>query len=201
MSASLIPLQRIERKILLIRGQKVLLDSDLAELYGVTTKRLNEQVKRNSERFPKHFMFQLTQSEKDEVVANCDHLEKLKFSAALPYVFTEHGTLQAANILNSPTAIKVGILVIEAFLKLRALTASQSAIIKKLTQHEKQIGYLFQLMEELAASPKGKPYGTHKIGFLREENAAKLNSKSKQPLKIGGRKLRLPISNRHVKQS
>jgi hypothetical protein len=177
MTASLIPLQRIERKILLIRGQKILLDSDLAELYGVPTKRLNEQVKRNIDRFPKHFMFQLTQAEKDEVVANCDHLKNLKFSPTLPYVFTEHGTLQAANVLNSPTAIKVGILVIEAFLKLRALTASQSAIIKKLSEHEKQIGYLFQLMEDLASPPKESHYKTHKIGFLREENPKSLRGK------------------------
>ena len=170
---ALIPLQRIERKILLIRGQKVLLDSDLAELYGVTTKRLNEQVKRNSERFPKHFRFQLTQAEKDEVVANCDHLKNLKFSAALPHVFTEHGTLQAANVLNSDTAIKVSITIIEAFLKLRTLTASQTAILSKLAKHEQQIGYLFRLMEELAAAPVESQYKTHKIGFLRDEAKTK----------------------------
>lgn len=170
MTNSLIPLSRIERKILLIRGQKVLLDSDLAELYGVSTKRLNEQVKRNLDRFPKHFMFRLTQTEKTEVVAICDHLEALKFSPNLPYVFTEHGTLQAANVLNSPAAIKVGILVIEAFLKLRQLTAGQSTILKKLEEHEKQIGYLFQLMRDLANIPKEKQYKSHKIGFLKEEN-------------------------------
>ena len=81
---AVIPIGQIEQRILLIRGQKVMLDADLAELYGVTTKRLNEQVKRNRARFPKDFMFQLTAREKSEVVANCDHLSKLKFSPALP---------------------------------------------------------------------------------------------------------------------
>ncbi len=83
----LAPLEVIERKILLIRGQKVMLDSDLAKLYGVTTKRLNEQVKRNRSRFPEDFMFQLTADEKAEVVANCDHLSRLKFSPVRPCAF------------------------------------------------------------------------------------------------------------------
>jgi len=169
MTTSLIPLQRIERKILLIRGQKVLLDSDLAELYGVTTKRLNEQVKRNIDRFPKHFMFQLTNQELEILRSQFATTSNTKRRMP-PYAFTEHGTLQAANILNSPMANRVSILIIEAFLQLRALTGNQSAIIKKLEEHEKQIGYLFQLMEDLA-SPKTKDshYKTHKIGFLREE--------------------------------
>jgi hypothetical protein len=81
----------IEKRILFIRDQKVMIDSDLSELYGVTTKRLNEQVKRNKNRFPNDFMFRLSIEEKYEVVANCDHLKKLKFSPNLPYVFTEQG--------------------------------------------------------------------------------------------------------------
>lgn len=96
------PLETITAKILVLRGRRVLIDADLAALYGVTTKRLNEQVKRNTARFPADFMFQLTKKEKDEVVAICDHLENLKFSRARPYVFTEYGAVQAANILNSP---------------------------------------------------------------------------------------------------
>jgi hypothetical protein len=78
------------------------LDTDLANLYGVPTKRLNEQVKRNKERFPSDFMFVLTEAEKAEVVANCDHLKRLKFAATLPYAFTEHGAIQAANVLATP---------------------------------------------------------------------------------------------------
>jgi len=80
-----VPIERIEGAILVIRGEKVILDSDLALLYGVRTKRLNEQVKRNQNRFPVDFMFQLTEAEKSEVVANCDHLGKLRFSPALPF--------------------------------------------------------------------------------------------------------------------
>ena len=101
------PNELIMSKIILIRGQRVMISNDLAELYGVTTKRLNEQVKRNIDRFPKNFMFQLTVNEKEQVVANCDHLEKIKFSPYLPYVFTEHGIVMLANILNSERAIQV----------------------------------------------------------------------------------------------
>jgi hypothetical protein len=84
-----------------------MLDSDLAELYGVSTKRLNEQVKRNQDRFPADFMFKLTAKEKAEVVANCDHLGRLKFSPVLPRAFTEHGAIMAANVLNSSSAAQM----------------------------------------------------------------------------------------------
>ena len=103
-AASIIPDESIMNKILLIRGKKVIISNDLAELFGVTTKRLNEQVKRNIKRFPENFMFQLTEQEKDKGVANCDQLKKLKYSPYLSYVFTEHGTVMLANILNSDGA-------------------------------------------------------------------------------------------------
>jgi len=171
MTSSPVPLTRVEQKILLIRGQKVLLDTDLAELYGITTKRLNEQVKRNAERFPKHFMFQLT---KQELMERMSQIATSNFAAIMglrrsPYAFTEHGTLQAANVLNSPTAIKVSITIIEAFLKLRELTASQSAVMKKLGGHEKHIGYLFRLLKGLSAAPPDKHYQSSKIGFLKDD--------------------------------
>ena len=92
--------------ILTIRSQKVLLDADLAAIYGVPTKALNQAVKRNADRFPNDFLFQLTDEEKQEVVTNCDHLARLKFSKTRPYAFTEHGALMAANVLNSPEAVK-----------------------------------------------------------------------------------------------
>ena len=95
----------LERSILLIRGQKVILDSDLALIYGVPTKRLNEQVKRNRKRFPADFMFQLTVKEKAEVVANCDHLTKLKFSPGLPNAFTEHGAVMLASVLSTHSSL------------------------------------------------------------------------------------------------
>jgi hypothetical protein len=97
-----VPAERIENAILFIRGEKVILDSDLARLYGVTTKRLNEQVKRNRERFPEDFMFKLTSGEKAEVVANCDHLKKLKFSPVLPFAFTEHGAIMRGSPRGQP---------------------------------------------------------------------------------------------------
>jgi hypothetical protein len=106
---------RIEGRIQIIRGLRVMVDVDLATLYGVETKRLNEQVKRNRERFPADFLFQLTSAEKAEVVANCDHLQKLKFSKVLPYTFTEHGAIQAANVLASAQAVEMGIYVARAF--------------------------------------------------------------------------------------
>ena len=101
----------IESRILITREQRVIIDVDLAQLYGVTTKRLNEQVRRNIGRFPSDFMFSLSAAEKSEVVANCDHLAKLKFSMTLPHAFTEHGAIQAANVLGSPEAIQMGVYV------------------------------------------------------------------------------------------
>lgn len=89
---------RIEGRIQLIRGLRVMLDADLAVLYGVSTKALNQAVKRNVNRFPPDFRFELTDAEKAEVVTNCDHLKNLKFSRTLPYAFTEHGAIQAANV-------------------------------------------------------------------------------------------------------
>lgn len=94
----------IESRILLVRGEKVIVDADLAEFYGVPTKRLNEQVKRNRERFPGDFVFLMIAEEKQEVVAKCDHLSNLKYSKTLPYVFTEHGALMARS-LTSPEAV------------------------------------------------------------------------------------------------
>lgn len=102
----LLPSEAIERKILLIRNHKVIIDADLAEIYGVTTKRLNEQVKRNKKRFPEDFMFRLTRNEKNEVVANCDHLNKLKYSPNIPSAFTEHGAIMMASVLNSKVAVE-----------------------------------------------------------------------------------------------
>ena len=128
------PIELIATKILVIRGHRVMIDADLAELYGVPTKRLNEQVKRNPRRFPDDFMFQLTEAEKQEVVANCDHLNKLKFSSALPFAFTEHGAIQAANVLNSPQAAEVGVYVVRAFVRLRVLLASNKELAQRLSE-------------------------------------------------------------------
>jgi hypothetical protein len=125
----IIPDELIMNKILFVRGVKVMIDSDLADLYGVPTKRLNEQVKRNIKRFPDDFMFRLTEQEKQEVVANCDHLRLLKFSPNLPYVFTEHGAVMLASILNSDRAILVNIQIVRVFTRMRQLLESHSEIL------------------------------------------------------------------------
>jgi hypothetical protein len=104
-----VPMLPIESRFLLIRGQKVMIDADLAELYGVPTKALNQAVRWNTERFPADFMFRLTINEKQEVVTNCDHLANLKYSRTLPFAFTEHGAIQASNVLASSREFKTRI--------------------------------------------------------------------------------------------
>src|SRR3989304_8337677 len=99
-NTQVIPVEAVENKILLIRGQRVMIDRDLAGLYGVPTKVLNQAVKRNIEKFPADFMFILTKAEKDELVTNCDRFNSLKHSTSFPYAFTEHGALMLANVLN-----------------------------------------------------------------------------------------------------
>ncbi len=143
---SLVPMGRIERAIFVIRGQKVMLDADLAELYGVLTKVLNQAVKRNKERFPVDFMFQLTKEEKDEVVTNCDHLKRLKFSPTLPHAFTEHGAIMLATILNSPIAVQASIQVVRAFVRLRQMLASNAVLARKLDTLERKYDAQFKVV-------------------------------------------------------
>lgn len=131
-------LPRIEARIQVVRGLRVMIDVDLAALYGVPTKRLNEQVKRNRERFPSDFLFQLDANEKAEVVANCDHLDKLKFSKALPYAFTEHGAIQAANVLASTQAVEMGIYVVRAFVHLRQAASLHADLAQRLAELEEK---------------------------------------------------------------
>jgi hypothetical protein len=130
---------KIEQRILLIRGEKVIVDADLAEFYGVTTKRLNEQVKRNKDRFPEDFMFTLSEWEKSEVVAKCDHLANLKYSRVLPHAFTEHGALMAANVLNTRRAVEMSVFIVRAFVKLRMTIAGHKELGRKLAQLEKRL--------------------------------------------------------------
>ena len=126
----------LERRILWIRGYKVMLDRDLADLYGVSTKRLNEQVRRNGNRFPEDFMIRLTAHEKEEVVANCDHLAAIRFSPNLPYAFTEHGAIMLAAVLNSPRAVESSIQVVRAFVRIREMLAMHRGLGEKLYRLE-----------------------------------------------------------------
>ncbi len=133
---------QIKNKILTIRGLQVMLDSDLAVLYEVTTKVLNQSVKRNIERFPSDFIFQLTDDEKNELVTNCDHLQELKYSSQLPYVFTEQGVATLSGILNSKRAIDVNIQIMRAFVALRKFISSNAQIFQRLDRVEmNQIEY------------------------------------------------------------
>ena len=163
---SLIPMERIERAILSIRGEKVMLDSDLAELYGVSTGALNQAVKRNFGRFPPDFMFQLTATEKTEVVTNCDHLIQLRYSPHLPYAFTEHGALMLANVLNSERAAQTSVMVVRAFVRLRQMLASNAELARKLAalenKYDAQFKVVFDAIRQLM-SPPAKP--KREIGF------------------------------------
>ena len=144
---SLVVSESIER-ILTIRGQKVMLDADLAELYGVETRRLNEQVRRNSERFPEDFMFQLT----GEEFANL----KSQFATSswggrrkLPYAFTEHGAIMAASVLNTARAIEISVHVVRAFVHLRELVSGHKELSQKLNQLERKVGAHDRAIAEL----------------------------------------------------
>ncbi len=167
---SLVPMERIERAIFVIRGQKVMLDADLAELYGVLTKVLNQAVKRNKERFPVDFMFQLTKEEKDEVVTNCDHLKRLKFSPTLPHAFTEHGAIMLATILNSPIAVQASIQVVRAFVRLRQMLASNADLARKLDtlerKYDAQFKVVFDAIRQLMTPPEPK---RQQIGFIHKK--------------------------------
>jgi hypothetical protein len=136
-SPQLIPIESIERRIFLIRGHKVMLDRDLAELYGVTTKRLNEQVKRNRGRFPEDFMFQLSLEEGKSILALRSQFATLKRGWHLkyaPYAFTEHGVAMLSSVLNSQRAVQMNILIIRAFVALREMLATHKDLARKIEE-------------------------------------------------------------------
>lgn len=138
--------EKIESKIYFIRGQKVMIDYDLAALYGVSTKVLNQAVKRNINRFPEDFMFRLTRQEKEEVVTNCDHLKTLKFSPQLPHAFTEQGVAMLSSVLNSERAITVNIQIMRTFTKLRALLSTHKDLQRKIEEMEKKYDQQFKVV-------------------------------------------------------
>ena len=162
--------EAIEGKILVIRGKKVLLDRDLAKLYGVETSQLTRQVRRNIERFPDDFMFQLNEEEKKELVPKWHRFHRLKHSTSLPYAFTEHGALMLANVIKSPIAIEVSILIVRAFAQLRKILASHGELRKKIEAMEAKYDYkfkvVFEAIRQLMAPPPEKP--KRRIGFLAD---------------------------------
>ncbi len=127
----------IEKLIVTVRGEQVLIDQDIARIYGVTTKRLNEQAKRNIARFPSSFRFELTKEEMSEVVANCDHLQSLKYRPTLPYAFTEQGIGQLSTVVHSQIAIERSIMIMNAFVAMRRFMAHNAGILMRIAHLEK----------------------------------------------------------------
>ncbi|MBS1536046.1 MAG: ORF6N domain-containing protein [Bacteroidetes bacterium] len=173
MNHELISNEVISDKIYYIRNTKVMLDRDLAELYGVETKRINEQIKRNKARFPEHFMFQLTQEEYKNLKSQ-NATSSWGGSRKLPYAFTEHGILQLANVLKSERATQVSIQIIEVFVKLRDALLTQlnwklelEEIKKKLVHHDQNIELVFAYLDELMQQKERNKERT-KIGFKPE---------------------------------
>ncbi len=169
--SELIPIERIESKILLIRGQKVMLDRDLAELYGVSTGRLNEQVKRNTKRFPEDFMFQLTKEEfenwKSQIAISNSERMGLRHQ---PYAFTEHGILMLSSVLNSERAILVNIQIMRTFTKLRRILASHKDLRKKIETMEEKYDSQFKVVFDAIKSLMSPPAkDIKKIGFRKTE--------------------------------
>ena len=130
-------LVRIQKSIFTIRNKKVMLDSDLAALYEVEVKKLNQAVKRNAKRFPADFMFRLTKNEFSELVTNCDHLQNLKFRSTLPYAFTEQGVAMLAAVLNSQKAIDINIQIMRAFIQIRNFIFSKDILNKQIIELRK----------------------------------------------------------------
>lgn len=134
---TLVPIEAIENKIFIIRGQKVMLDRDLAQLYQVETKVLNQAVKRNIERFPNEFMFKLNDNELKELVTNCDRFKTLKHSTSSPYAFTEHGVAMLSSILNSKRAIAINIQIIQTFIKMKEFALSHNDLSQRISELER----------------------------------------------------------------
>ncbi|TLY64918.1 MAG: ORF6N domain-containing protein [Gammaproteobacteria bacterium] len=180
---SLVPVEHITRAILVLRGHKVLLDTELAALYGVSTKRFNEQVRRNRERFPADFMFQLAAEELAPLRSQIATLKtgRGQHRKYLPYAFTEHGAIMAAMILNSKRAVEMSVYVVRAFVKLRELLSSnrelarrfaqlEARLDKKLTEHDQAIAAVLSAIRQLMNPPTPRRRG---IGFTAdlEENS------------------------------
>ena len=163
----------IEGKIFLIRGQKVMLDRDLAMLYDAPVKILNQAVKRNIRRFPADFMFQLNNKETRELVTNCDRFKSLKHSSSNPYAFTEQGVAMLSGVLHSARAVQVNIAIMRTFVKLRRLLEEHSDLSRKLTEierkYDEQFKIVFKVLHELMEPPppKRKAIGFHAEGKIR----------------------------------
>lgn len=175
-NSKLINNMNIDDKIFIIRGMQVMIDKDLAELYNVETKRLNEQVKRNIEKFPNDFMYQLTNEEKSELVAKCDRFKNLKHSTTNPYVFTEHGVYMLSTVLKSKVATEVSLTIMRTFVKLKNQSVPYFDIIKrieKLEAEDKKTKELLSKIVDIVTSIQDiqdeANEGTKKVGFIHQK--------------------------------
>lgn len=165
---AIVPVERIQRCILLIRNKKIILDRDLAVLYGVETKALNQAVRRNIKRFPADFMFQLTKVEKKQLVTNCDRFAPLKHSTSMPHAFTEQGIAMLSSVLNSERAINVNIAIMRTFVKLREILGSNELLRRKIEsmerKYDEQFKAVFEVLGKMLAEPEKpkKPFGFHR---------------------------------------
>ncbi len=179
-SIQLAVIEVIEDKIYLLRGQRIMLDSDLAEVYGVTTKRLNEQVRRNIQRFPSDFVFQLTELEfvslrnRSQFATSSN---KHRGASYRPYAFTEHGAVMLASVLNSATAVEASIIVVRTFVKMRAMLALHQDLADRVNELEKvtdyhgqKFGVVSGLLSQIMRDPK---YLKRKIGFVEPKKKKK----------------------------
>jgi len=163
----LIPAERIEQTIFVIHGEKVILDADLAKVYGVTTTRLNEQVKRNRDRFPEDFAFRLTKEDFTILISQfATSSSKHGGRRKLPLVFTEHGAIMAANVLNSRRAVQASVQVVRAFVRLRQMLASSAELASKLSELERKYDAQFKVVFDAIRQLMTPPVSPRKqIGF------------------------------------
>lgn len=171
-TARQVAIERIAKRILVVRGHRVIIDADLATLYGVTTKALNQSVRRNRDRFPDEFLFVLSETEKLEVVTNCDHLRQLRFSRTRPTAFTEHGAIMAATVLKSKQAVEMSVFVVRAFVELREILSRNKDLARalvelerKVSRHDREIISLVEVVRQLALAP---PQPRRGIGFTAD---------------------------------
>jgi len=180
---NMLPTQGLESLIIEVRGLKVMLDSDLATLYATETKRLKEQVRRNIGRFPEDFMFELTQEEKEQLIASTPRLANLKFSPVLPMAFTEHGVLMLSSVLGSETAIAVNIQVMRVFSRMRAVLATHGDLLLKLeklsgtvSHHSRDIKVIFNHLKRMQAEERNRallsqiPKKRPPVGFKKDRD-------------------------------
>ncbi|MBI5967463.1 MAG: ORF6N domain-containing protein [Deltaproteobacteria bacterium] len=172
------PIENVQRRIIGIRDQNVMLDRDLAELYGVGTKQLKRAVRRNIRRFPPDFMFELTREEHDALRCQFGTLKRGEHSKYLPMAFTEQGVAMLSSVLNSQRAIEVNILIMRAFVRLRQMASSHKDLLKKIEEMEKkydrQFQVVFEAIKQLMASKEKTP---RQIGFQLKEKRASYSSR------------------------